>query len=47
MADGKLTIVSEVIAQWCKVLCASYGPREQARYAQEFYTTVKTSYVLA
>jgi acyl-CoA reductase-like NAD-dependent aldehyde dehydrogenase len=26
---------------------SSYGPREQGRYAQEFYTTVKTSYVLA
>jgi alpha-ketoglutaric semialdehyde dehydrogenase len=25
---------------------SSYGPREQGRYAQEFYTTVKTSYVL-
>ncbi|TVQ30768.1 MAG: aldehyde dehydrogenase family protein [Geminicoccaceae bacterium] len=24
---------------------SSYGPREQGRYAQEFYTTVKTSYV--
>ena len=23
-----------------------YGPREQGRYASEFYTTVKTSYVL-
>ncbi|MEY9590881.1 acyl-CoA reductase-like NAD-dependent aldehyde dehydrogenase [Bradyrhizobium yuanmingense] len=23
---------------------SSYGPREQGRYAQEFYTTVKTSY---
>jgi alpha-ketoglutaric semialdehyde dehydrogenase len=26
---------------------SSYGPREQGRYAQEFFTTVKTSYVLA
>jgi acyl-CoA reductase-like NAD-dependent aldehyde dehydrogenase len=26
---------------------SSYGPREQGRYAQEFYTTVKTSYTLA
>ena len=26
---------------------SSYGPREQGRYAQEFYTAVKTSYVLA
>jgi len=25
---------------------SSYGPREQGRYAMEFYTTVKTSYVL-
>ncbi len=25
---------------------SSYGPREQGRYAQEFYTTVKTSYIL-
>ena len=24
-----------------------YGPREQGRYAQEFYTTVKTAYTLA
>ena len=24
---------------------SSYGPREQGRYAREFYTTVKTSYV--
>ena len=24
----------------------SIGPREQGRYAIEFYTTVKTSYVL-
>jgi aldehyde dehydrogenase (NAD+) len=24
---------------------SSYGPREQGRYAKEFYTTVKTSYV--
>ena len=23
---------------------SSYGPREQSRYAAEFYTTVKTSY---
>ncbi len=26
---------------------SSYGPREQGRYAAEFYTTVKTSYMLA
>ena len=26
---------------------SSYGPREQGRYAAEFYTTVKTAYVLA
>jgi acyl-CoA reductase-like NAD-dependent aldehyde dehydrogenase len=26
---------------------SSYGPREQGRYAAEFYTTVKTSYVRA
>ncbi|THU05042.1 aldehyde dehydrogenase family protein [Lampropedia puyangensis] len=26
---------------------SSYGPREQGRYAQEFYTTVKTAYLLA
>ena len=26
---------------------SSYGPREQGRYAQEFFTAVKTSYVLA
>jgi aldehyde dehydrogenase (NAD+) len=26
---------------------SSYGPREQGRYAQEFYTTVKTAYMLA
>ena len=26
---------------------SSYGPREQGRYAQEFYTTVKTAYSLA
>lgn len=26
---------------------SSYGPREQGRYAQEFFTIVKTSYVLA
>ena len=25
---------------------SSYGPREQGRYAVEFYTGVKTSYVL-
>jgi alpha-ketoglutaric semialdehyde dehydrogenase len=25
---------------------SSYGPREQGRYAQEFFTTVKTAYVL-
>jgi alpha-ketoglutaric semialdehyde dehydrogenase len=25
---------------------SSYGPREQGRYAVEFYTTVKTSYIL-
>jgi aldehyde dehydrogenase (NAD+) len=25
---------------------SSYGPREQGRYAAEFYTTVKTSYTL-
>ena len=25
---------------------SSYGPREQGRYAQEFYTVVKTAYVL-
>ena len=25
----------------------SYGPREQGRYAAEFFTSVKTSYVLA
>jgi aldehyde dehydrogenase (NAD+) len=25
---------------------SSYGPREQGRYAMEFYTGVKTSYVL-
>ena len=24
---------------------SSYGPREQGRYAAEFYTTVKTAYV--
>ena len=24
---------------------SSYGPREQGRYAEEFYTTVKTSYI--
>ena len=23
---------------------SSYGPREQGRYAKEFYTTVKTAY---
>jgi len=26
---------------------SSYGPREQGRYAQEFFTTVKTTYTLA
>lgn len=26
---------------------SSYGPREQGRYAVEFYTTVKTGYVLS
>jgi aldehyde dehydrogenase (NAD+) len=26
---------------------SSYGPREQGRYAQEFYTTVKTAYTQA
>lgn len=26
---------------------SSYGPREQGRHAQEFYTTVKTAYTLA
>jgi len=26
---------------------SSYGPREQGAYAQEFYTTVKTSYIAA
>jgi aldehyde dehydrogenase (NAD+) len=26
---------------------SSYGPREQGKYAQEFFTTVKTSYTLA
>ena len=26
---------------------SSYGPREQGQYAQEFYTTVKTSYILS
>jgi acyl-CoA reductase-like NAD-dependent aldehyde dehydrogenase len=26
---------------------SSYGPREQGKYAAEFYTTVKTSYTLA
>jgi acyl-CoA reductase-like NAD-dependent aldehyde dehydrogenase len=26
---------------------SSYGPREQGRYAQEFYTTVKTAYTFA
>jgi len=25
---------------------SSYGPREQGRYAAEFYTTVKTTYTL-
>ena len=26
---------------------SSYGPREQGRYAAEFYTTVKTAYTMA
>ncbi|MGM0662204.1 MAG: aldehyde dehydrogenase family protein [Pseudomonadota bacterium] len=26
---------------------SSYGPREQGRYAEEFYTTVKTSYIFS
>ena len=26
---------------------SSYGPREQGKYAQEFFTTVKTAYTLA
>ena len=26
---------------------SSYGPREQGQYAQEFYTTVKTSYIFS
>jgi len=26
---------------------SSYGPREQGRNAQEFFTTVKTAYTLA
>lgn len=26
---------------------SSHGPREQGRYAQEFFTTVKTAYTLA
>ena len=26
---------------------SSFGPREQGRYAQEFYTTIKTAYTLA
>lgn len=26
-------------------IASSYGPREQGRYAAEFHTTVKTSYV--
>jgi aldehyde dehydrogenase (NAD+) len=26
---------------------SSYGPREQGKYANEFYTTVKTAYTLA
>lgn len=26
---------------------SSYGPREQGRYAAEFFTTVKTAYTLA
>jgi aldehyde dehydrogenase (NAD+) len=25
---------------------SSYGPREQGRYAAEFYTTIKTAYTL-
>ena len=25
---------------------SSYGPREQGRYAAEFYTQVKTAYVM-
>ena len=25
---------------------SSYGPREQGRYAAEFFTTVKTAYML-
>jgi aldehyde dehydrogenase (NAD+) len=25
---------------------SSYGPREQGRYAAEFFTTVKTAYTL-
>ena len=25
---------------------SSFGPREQGRYAAEFYTTVKTAYTL-
>lgn len=29
------------------VRASSYGPREQGRYAAEFYTRIKTSYVLA
>jgi acyl-CoA reductase-like NAD-dependent aldehyde dehydrogenase len=24
---------------------SSYGPKEQGRYARDFYTTVKTAYV--
>ncbi|RVH76451.1 aldehyde dehydrogenase family protein, partial [Sinorhizobium medicae] len=26
---------------------SSYGPREQGKYAAEFYTNVKTAYTLA
>ena len=26
---------------------SSYGPREQGRYAQEFFTVVKTAYTLS
>jgi len=29
------------------VKMSGYGPREQGRYAAEFYTTVKTSYTAA
>ena len=28
-------------------ICSSYSPREKGRYAEEFYTTVKTSYIAA